>query len=81
MPKKKRNRSRPAGSFEDRLQKFADDARSAARKMPPGRDREALMKKARQTEAVMEVSEMLTRRRIDAPLGADRESCDDRGEV
>ena len=63
MSKKKRNRSRPLGSFEDRLQKFADDARSAARKMPQGRDRDGLMKKARQTEAAMEVSEMLTLRK------------------
>jgi hypothetical protein len=63
MAKKKRNRSRPAGSFEDRLQKFADDARSTARKMPPGRERDLLMRKARQTEAVMDVSEMLTLRK------------------
>lgn len=59
---KKRNRSRPAGSFEDRLQKFADDARSAARRMPPGRERDMLMKKAIQTENVMDVTAMLKRR-------------------
>ncbi|UGY19335.1 hypothetical protein [Bradyrhizobium septentrionale] len=63
MIKKKRNRARPPGSFEDRLQKFAEDARLAARKLPPGRERETLMKKARQTEAVMEVSESLTFRK------------------
>ncbi|WGS21570.1 MULTISPECIES: hypothetical protein [unclassified Bradyrhizobium] len=61
--KKKRNKSRPAGSFEHRLQKFADNARIAARKMPPGREREALMRKARQTETVMEVSDLLTLRK------------------
>ena len=81
MPRKKRNRSRPAGSFEDRLQKFADAARSAARKMPPGRDREILIRKARQTEAVMEISEMLTLRKIAAPPRGDRESSDDRGDI
>jgi hypothetical protein len=63
MSKKKRNRSRPLGSFEDRLQKFADDARIAARKMPPGRERETLMKKARQTENVMDVSDWLAFRK------------------
>ncbi|GIQ71567.1 hypothetical protein [Bradyrhizobium sp. RD5-C2] len=63
MIKKKRNRARPAGSFEDRLQKFAEDARLAARKLPPGRERETLMKKARQTEAVVKVSECLTLRK------------------
>lgn len=59
MTKKKRNRARPAGSFGDRLQRFAENARIAARDMPPGREREILMRKARQTEAVMEVSEWL----------------------
>ncbi|QIG95620.1 MULTISPECIES: hypothetical protein [unclassified Bradyrhizobium] len=63
MIKKKRNRARPPGSFEDRLQKFAEDARLAARKLPPGRERETLMKRARQTETVMEVSEWLTLRK------------------
>jgi len=63
MLKKKRNRSRAPGSLEDRLQKFAEDARIAARKLPPGRERETLMKKARQTETVMEVSEWLTLRK------------------
>ncbi|WP_375786597.1 hypothetical protein ACE10Z_02910 [Bradyrhizobium sp. Pha-3] len=63
MIKKKRNRSRPSGSFEDRLQRFAEDSREAARKLPPGRERETLMKKARQTEAVVEVSECLTLRK------------------
>ena len=63
MIKKKRNRSRPLGSFENRLQKFAEDSRIAARKLPPGRERETLMRKARQTETVMEVSEWLTFRK------------------
>ena len=63
MPKKKRNRNRPAGSFEDRLQKFASQARIEARRLPPGRQREALMRKARQTETVMEFSELLMLRK------------------
>ncbi|QPF84374.1 hypothetical protein IC762_33000 [Bradyrhizobium genosp. L] len=61
--KKKRNRTRPPGSFEDRLLKFAEDARLAARKLPPGRERDSLMRKARQSEAVMDVSEFLTLRK------------------
>jgi hypothetical protein len=59
---KKRNRSRPAGSFEDRLQKFADEARSAAHRMPPGHERDILIKKAIQTENVMDVTTMLKMR-------------------
>jgi hypothetical protein len=61
---KKRNRSRPAESFEVRLQNFARDARAAARQMAPGRERDALIKKARQTENVLEVNEILTGRDV-----------------
>jgi hypothetical protein len=64
--KKKRNRSRPTEPFEVRLQKFAREARAAARRLPLGRERDALMKKARQTEIVLDVSAMLTVRRVDA---------------
>jgi hypothetical protein len=64
---KKRNRSRPAGSFESRLQKFADEARVAARQMPPGRERDILIKKAIQTENVMGVAAMLKRRDSGVP--------------
>jgi hypothetical protein len=56
---KKRNRSRPAGSFESRLQKFADDARRAARAMHPGAERDSLLQKALQTERAMDVTAML----------------------
>jgi hypothetical protein len=64
--RKKRNRSRPADPFEVRLQKFAHDARAAARQMPAGRERDALLKKARQTENVLEVSAMLAGRDVEA---------------
>jgi hypothetical protein len=63
---RKRNRSRPADSFEVRLQNFARDARAAARQVPPGRERDALLKKARQTENVLEVSAMLAGRDVQA---------------
>ena len=63
MIRKKRNRSRPSGSLAHRLRKFADDKRHAARKMPPGPERETLMKKARQSETVMEVSDWLMLRK------------------
>ncbi|WP_225115820.1 hypothetical protein [Bradyrhizobium sp. BRP22] len=42
------------------MQKFARDARAAARRLPLGRERDALMKKAKQTENVLDVSAMLT---------------------
>ncbi len=59
MQKKKRNRSRPADTFEIRLEKYADNARATARGMPPGKEREALMKKAVQVDNVLAVTEWL----------------------
>lgn len=60
--KKKRNRSRPVESFEVRLQKFAQDARIAARRLPPGGERDALLKKAEQTENAMDINGSLALR-------------------
>jgi hypothetical protein len=68
---KKRNRSRPAESFEVRLQRHADRARATARTLPPGKDRDELMKKAIETENVLNVSELLS---LDRKERADRPS-------
>jgi hypothetical protein len=62
MQKKKRNRSRPAESFEIRLERYADKARATARGMPPGKERDALMKKAVQVDNVLAVTEWLATR-------------------
>ena len=81
---KKRNRSRPAGSFEERLDKFAREARAVARRLPPGRERESLLKKARQTENVRDVSAMLSMHPL-RPRGevtyTSGDRPDDRGQV
>jgi hypothetical protein len=53
--RKKRNRSRPADPFEVRLQRFAEDARTAANRLPPGGERDALIKKAEQTENALDL--------------------------
>jgi len=63
----KRNRSHPAESFEVRLQKYADTARAKACKMPPGKDRDALIREAIQTENVLNVSELLSLDRPNRP--------------
>ncbi|WP_407150176.1 hypothetical protein [Bradyrhizobium sp. ORS 86] len=55
--KKKRSGSRPIIS-----RKFVDDVRIAAR-MPAERERETQIRKTRQTEAVMEVSDLLVLRK------------------
>lgn len=62
MQNKKRNRSRPAEPFALRLERYADNARAMARRMPPGKERDALMKKAVQVENVLAVTEWLAPR-------------------
>ncbi len=62
MQKKRRNRSRPIEPFELRLERYADNARAMARRMPPGKERDALMKKAGQVDNVLAVSEWLAAR-------------------
>lgn len=54
-PRKKRNRSHPSDAFEVRLQRFADKAREAANCLPPGGERDALIKKAEQTENALDL--------------------------
>lgn len=61
MQKKKRNRSRPVESFEIRLEKYAYNTRAKACRMPPGKERDALMKKAVQVDNVLAVNEWLHR--------------------
>ena len=53
--RKKRIRSHPADPFEVRLRRFADDARTAAGRLPPGGQRDALIKKAEQTENALDL--------------------------
>ena len=48
---KTRNRKRPALSFQERLKFSADQARSAAHDMPPGAERDLLVRKALESEA------------------------------
>ncbi|MFT4117539.1 hypothetical protein [Bradyrhizobium sp.] len=59
MPKK-RNRTRPALSLQDRLTKFTEEARAAARKLPVGAERHDLLQKARDGEAALEMERWLS---------------------
>lgn len=56
---KKRVRRKHILSFDERLQQSADAARDAARQLPMGRERNALLKKARQTEVAAHINEWL----------------------
>jgi hypothetical protein len=49
---RKRNRSRPATSLEERLLKFAENARTAAQQATSGREKDELHQKARQAEVM-----------------------------
>lgn len=53
---KKRNRTRPVGTFEDRLAADSRLAREQASKLPPGQERDILMRRIEQNNAAAEMS-------------------------
>lgn len=57
---KKRNRSRPLLSLQERLAKFAQDARSLAKRLPAGAERHDLLQKARDGEAAAKIDRWLS---------------------
>ncbi|MES1147929.1 MAG: hypothetical protein ABUL53_01975 [Bradyrhizobium guangdongense] len=63
----KRSRKKQTLSFDERLQRAADEARDAARKLPIGRERDALMKKARQTDTAARINQWLTSPGLQSP--------------
>jgi hypothetical protein len=64
---KKRNRTRPMLSFQERLNKFAEDARAAAKTLPPGAERHELLLKARQGEAAANIERWLSSPGLQSP--------------
>lgn len=63
----KRSRRKHTLSFNERLERAADEARDAARKLPIGRERDALMKKARQTDTAARINQWLTSPGLQSP--------------
>lgn len=63
----KRNRTRHTLSFDERLQRAADEAREAAKRLPHGRERDALLKKARQSETAAHINEWLKSPSLQSP--------------
>ncbi|MBR0962627.1 hypothetical protein JQ554_00935 [Bradyrhizobium diazoefficiens] len=57
---KKRNRTRPALSLQERLTQFTQEARAAARKLPAGAERHTLLQKARDGEAAAAMERLLS---------------------
>jgi hypothetical protein len=56
----RRNRHKNAVSFEARLQKAAHEAREAAQELPEGEARDTLLKRAREAETAVHLTEWLT---------------------
>jgi hypothetical protein len=54
-------------SFDERLAREARRVREQAKTMPPGIERESLLRKLRQTETALHVNEWLTSRRLQPP--------------
>jgi hypothetical protein len=54
-----RNRSRPLTSFEDRLLKFAEEARAAAKLMTASPEQDRLLRKALKAEALADAADRL----------------------
>lgn len=57
---KKRNRTRQALSLQERLNKFTEQARDAARKLPAGAERHTQLQKVRNGEAAAEMERWLS---------------------
>jgi hypothetical protein len=57
---KKRNRTRPLLSFQERLNNFAQGARTEANKLPPSAERSELLQKARDSEAAAKIDRWLS---------------------
>jgi hypothetical protein len=56
----RRRRVRHEASFEMRLLKQAQDAREAARRLPPGKRRETLLRQARASEMAVQIEKWIS---------------------
>ena len=55
-----RSRARPASSLEERLLKFAEDARAAAQLLTPSRGQDELLSKAQRAETLASAADRLS---------------------
>ena len=65
--KKKRNRTRPALSLQERLKQIAFRAREKAEALPPGRERDRLIRAAASTESAATIERWLSSRELEGP--------------
>jgi hypothetical protein len=64
---KKRNRTRPDLSLQERLNNFTQQARAAAKKLPPSAERSDLLQKARDGEAAAKIDRWLSSPALQSP--------------
>jgi hypothetical protein len=64
---KKRNHKPPVLSFQERLAKFAQSARAAASRLPPGAERYELLLKARESDAAAKIDRWLSSPGLQSP--------------
>lgn len=55
----KRNRTKQSQSLQSRLLTSAEKARQLARRLPPGKERETLLRRAKQHEVTSELTSLL----------------------
>jgi hypothetical protein len=55
----KRKRTRQSQSLQERLLTWAEKARQQARRLPPGREREMLLRRAKQNEVTSDLADWL----------------------
>jgi hypothetical protein len=55
--------------FEEKWKRLADESREVAMKLPPGGERDALLKKARQLETACHMSEWVSSSGLRPPVG------------
>ena len=56
----KRNRRKQTQSLQERLATFAENARERARSLPPGKEREMLLQRAKQNEITSNLTDWLS---------------------
>jgi hypothetical protein len=56
----KRNRRKQTQSLQERLMSFANSDKERARRMPPGKEREILLKRAKQNEVASDLTDWLS---------------------
>ncbi|MHB0768344.1 hypothetical protein [Bradyrhizobium sp. 5.13L] len=56
----KRNRRKQTQSLQERLAAFAESARERAHNLPPGREREMLLRRAKQNEVTSSLTDWLS---------------------